>query len=247
MASIAISVADLATLKAYLRQLFDDIGSSHLSEAIAASLGYRTHAALLAAAKSMADDPRIVLLDSARFRSRLTELGYDDDPEFDYDFLVPPPCGLIQTTPLSALSIEYTSESERAWRGLMVCTVNEALERRLLSLRPGDNRWLKPEEGTYFDYRLPNGMAATAYLRDAGFDEVEVKVAVNPKDLDALAFGDVDGEAGDAVAAGWLERRRGAWLQTREEAISCRADLVSVLAAFEVSPRGYGDKGAVIY
>ena len=68
-------------------------------------------------------------------------------------------------------------------------------------------------------------------MRDAGFDELGVEVA--------LLSGDAGGRA-------FIERRRGAWMQSGESSFKCTRAITPVLAEMAVSPTGYGDKGAVL-
>lgn len=56
MTAIAVTESNLREFKNALHNLFNDVKSSHLSEAIAASLGRRTHAALVADLKNV-DSP----------------------------------------------------------------------------------------------------------------------------------------------------------------------------------------------
>jgi len=69
----------LATLKRALLDDFPRVKSTHLSEALAFGLGYRTHASLKAdLARPEAERPTMSL-DLGRLRERLLELGYHDD------------------------------------------------------------------------------------------------------------------------------------------------------------------------
>jgi len=68
----------LAQLKRALHQILPKIPSSHLSEAIAFALGFRTNAALqtqLNAGERMVQG-RVAAFDSDRFSGRLAELGH---------------------------------------------------------------------------------------------------------------------------------------------------------------------------
>jgi hypothetical protein len=76
-------------MKSSLRDEFPDVKSSHLTEALAASLGFRTHAALQSMLFGPEQDRPFRLLDSARFVQRLVQLGYPDDPEFAFEHLNP--------------------------------------------------------------------------------------------------------------------------------------------------------------
>lgn len=257
MAAIALSAPSLKALKDALRKDFSEEKSSHLSEALASALGFNTHAALLAAAKSQESDPPILDLDTKRFADRLAEFGYPRDDEFDFEWMAGKGEPAISTEQGLREHIEYKSQRDRAWRNLMVCAVNEAISRKLISLRPGDNRWpgaatseqerraRTGEDGVQFEMALPAGIPAAVYLRDIGWDELAIHVAANPTGK-GLMSGNAGFYAGDAFAVGWLERRRGAWLQSSTTMFACRRKLQPVLAGLDVKPLGYGDKGNVI-
>ncbi len=251
MASVPLSKPVLAALKRALLDKFPDVGSSHLTEALAAALSRKSNAALLADMLQQHDDPEIELLDDQRFSARLQEFGCQADPEFSFEFIHVP--GLISTVPISALDIEYRSSRARAWRNIMVCTINAGIRRKLFSLRPSDNRW--PEatpsgtrrnpEGHLFDFTLPKGLPARGYVSDIGFDELSFHVAVNPNGDMVRAFNG-DFYAGDVFALGWLERKTGAWLQSARDRFRCRSWLLQSLAEMDVRPLGFGDRGRVI-
>jgi len=254
MASISVDATSLAELKKAIRKDLPDVSSSHISEAIAAALAFRTHASLLASLPSQAADPAIVQLDDDRFYSRLHELGYRlVDDEFRFDWLQEDCPPLISTMPDSGYDIEYKTRRERAWRNLMVIAINEGIRQQLFSLRPYDNRWpgAEPESsghrgtGYVFGFDLPNGRAAKGYVGDAGFGELSIHVAANPKG-DWVRTSNGGFHAGDAFAKGWLERQKGAWLQSSPDMFNCRMHLVEELAGIEVNPMGFGDKGRVI-
>jgi hypothetical protein len=246
MAAIPLCEAPLAKLKQSLRDELPHVKSSHLSEALACSLGFRTYAALTAAMTGPEGDRPFALLNTEQMCRRLVQLGYDDDPEFDFELTILKPVpGAVSTVPVSAHSINYKTARQKAWRNLMVCAVNEALERRLFTLRPGDNRF--GERGANertFDFALPNGLPARAHISDAGFDELEIHVAVNPKGRHVSAMAGFD--VGDAVGMTWIERRLGVWLQSSDREFHCRRPLLAPLADLNAVPQGFGDKGGVI-
>lgn len=248
MAAIPLCEAPLAELKKSLLDEFDDVKSSHLTEALAASMGFRTHAALKAAMTGPEQDRPFYLLDPERFLARLVDFGYpfdSSDPEFDFEVWHVGK-GAISTMPTSAYGIEYKTTRQKAWRNLMVCTVNAALERKLFTLRPGDNRFGDADSrGSLFDFALPNGLPVRGYVSDAGFNELNVHAAVNPIGT-WIRAGNAGFEAGDAVALGWLERERGAWLQSSDTQFRCRKGLLAQLADLRVEPHGFGDRGRVI-
>jgi len=244
MAATPLCEAPLNALKKALRDEFPDVKSSHLTEALAHSLGFRTHAALQAAMTGPEQDRPFALLDTARMRQRLVELGYVDDPEFEFETTVVglEKAGVISTMDSHAWGIEYKSSREKAWRNLMVSAVNAALDQRVLTLRPGDNRY----SGTSctIDFELPGGLPARAVISDAGWDEVSIHAAVNPKGRHIGVGAGFD--CGDAVGGAWVERQRGAWLQSATTSFRCRKALLESLAGLDVQPQGFGDRGRVI-
>ncbi|KQY80922.1 hypothetical protein [Pelomonas sp. Root1444] len=248
MAAISLCEAPLAHLKKRLMDEFVEVKSSHLTEALASSMGFRTHAALKAAMTGPEEDRPFYLLDPEQFLTRLTQFGYPldpKDPEFDFD-LWHDQYGVTKTMPTSGYDIEYKTPRERAWRNLMVCGVNAALEQKLFTLRPGDDRFDdNMRSGHLFDFVLPNGLPARGSIADAGFDELAVHVAVNPKG-DRVRYFEAGFTAGDVFGTTWLERRNGAWLQSTTNGFRCRKPFLEQLAELDVKPQGFGDRGKLI-
>lgn len=249
MAAIPLCEAPLAALKKSLLDEFPEIKSSHLSEAMAYCLGFRTYASLKAALVGPERDRPFAILKAQRFIERLIQLGYENDPEFDFELLLGglhSPQGVVSTEPISAYDIQYKTSRQKAWRNLMVCAINAALDQALFTLRPNDNRFNASRgQGSLFDFTLPNGLPARGYVSDAGFDELNVHAAVNP-DGDWVRAGDAGFMAGNAVALSWLERKNGVWLQSSYDRFHCRKGLLAQLAELKVDPHGYGDRGRVI-
>lgn len=244
MASIPLSELALASVKRSLREYYPSVRSSHLSEALAASLHHRTHASLLAELNSVNVDPPIELLDESLFKQRLSEFGYPSEREFNFEDLDSD--HLISTYDASALEIEYRSMREKAWRNLMVLTVNAGLKQKLFSLRPNDNRWPGVgKEGHVFDFELPNGLPAKGYVGDIGWGELSIHGSINPNG-NWVRVSNAGFDAGDAFAAGWLERTDGAWLQSATTKFNCRKAILKSLADLTVQPIGYGDRGRII-
>ena len=249
MAATYMCEAPLAALKTSLRDEFPHVKSSHLSEALAYSLGFRTYASMQAAMVAQEQDRPFMLLMTPRFVERLVQLGYEYDPDFDFEITIAGPNslpGVVSTMPDSAYDIDYKTSRQKAWRNLMVCAINAALEQKLFSLRPGDNRF--PDDmrrGEIFEFVLPNGMPARGSVADAGFHELSVHAAVNPKGDLVRAF-NAGFDAGDAFGTTWVERERGAWMQSSDYSFNCRQSLLNHLAALQVEPMGYGDRGCVI-
>ena len=248
MAATPLCEAPLAALKKSLCDEFPHVKSSHLSEALARSLGFRTYAAVRAAMAGPEQDRPFTLLHTQRFVDRLKQFGYEHDPEFDFElnFIFRPVAGVVSTIPLSAYKIEYKTTRQKAWRNLMLCAVNAGIEQKLFTLRPGDNRFTDDMYGgKLFDFLLPNGMPARGAVSDTVFDELTVSAAVNPKG-DRVRSHDAGFDAGDAVGTTWVERARGAWMQSSDSLFNCRKPLLAVLAGFQVEPQGYGDRGGIM-
>ncbi len=247
MASIPVSASAVVSLKKELRRIYDERKSSHLTEAIAAALGFKTHAALLAALNASGTEPLYRLLREEKFDARMQAFGYAPDPGFFFEDAKIPE--MFETECPHAYEFHYKTARQKAWRNLMVCAVNEALRQRLFSLRPGDNRWPghdNPHRPPYLlDFALPCGLPARAAIHEAGFDELAVHVAVNPKG-DWVRVPDAGLSAGDVFGMTWLERQRGAWIQSNDQTFRCRRRLLDPLANMNVEPFGYGDRGRVI-
>lgn len=249
MASIALSKTSITALKKSLHDYYPDFKSSHLSEAIAFALNRNTYASLLTDIKNYANDPPIELLDDVRFFKRLQEFGHGDDEVFTFEIFQ---SEVISTVPDSAYDIKYTSLRDKAWRNLLVLTINEGIKQKLFSLRPDDNRWVGAtgHESTYrgdgviFKFTLPNGLLAKGYVNDAGHGELAIHSAVNPKSDNLISYNS-GLEAGDAFAYCWLERQLGAWMQS-SKSFNCKNAILRDLANMSVIPLGYGDKGRIM-
>lgn len=265
MASMALTDDGLRTVKHALLSRFEGEKSSHLTEALAAACGHRTHASLLAAIRSEGPDgAEFVLMDEAAFVRRLTHLRGTrflpeamtedfDDLDFDHG------TSMLRTRSAKFRRIDYSrSTRRRAWRNAMVAAINEAIERRLFSLRPGDNRWFgrpinrhRVQQANVFRFQVDGKIPAIASLWDAGWDEISVHVALWPTDEadHRIAWANAGFGAGEVFASGWLERRTGAWLQVSSESgqgwsFRCRAPRLETVAAIQVEPRGYADRGS---
>lgn len=255
MPSMILTPDNLRALKRELRGYYDEVKSAHLSEAIAAAFGRRTHAALLAdLARADPSDPEIILFDEHAFVKRANEIGVEIDRE-DIEWGIIPgqaygAAKLINTEPPSSYNIKYSPLRGRAWRNMIVSAVNAAIQRKHFSLRPGDNRW--PHDNKYgdhvFEFTFGSDIPAICYIHDAGYDEISIHVALWPtKDSKSwVRAANAGFLAGEAFAMGWLERREGAWLQRYEESLSCRQKYLRIVAEVEVAPIGYGDRGEVI-
>jgi hypothetical protein len=79
MAVIPISAGRLRYLKNALQDRFPTAKSSHLSEALAAGLGFRTNAALLSWMMESGLEPDVSALNEQSFVARMTDFGYPID------------------------------------------------------------------------------------------------------------------------------------------------------------------------
>ena len=241
MAAISLTERSLAGVTRAIVKDKPHVRSAHLDEALAAALRRRTHASLRSELKGYRNDPPIELLDHELFDQRLQELGYPADPAFRFEHLSD--AVLIRTLDPRGLEIEYKSDREKAWRNLMVSAANAALRQKLFTLYPDDNRWPNAgQEGCLFNFTMPSGLPGRGYVDDIGHSELSIHAALNPKG-DRVQAANAGFRAGDAFAAGWLERKRGAWLQASTSLFNCRSTLLKSLAAMNVEPYGYGDRG----
>lgn len=146
--------------------------------------------------------------------------------------------------PRQRLSTEVARSA--ASRNMVIGAINAGLDQRIFGLNPDDNRW----HGTRAVYRFSFAqMPAIACVGDAGFGELSIQVAVKPT-RNAEEWIDVMNpgfRAGDAFAAGWLERRKGKWLQTSAKPICAfRRSILPILAQAHIQPNGYLPEGPFI-
>lgn len=240
-----VSEASLRTLKQTAVHGAKGVSSSHLSEAVAAALGFRTHAALRSA---LADHRTIEVQkpSNAQLVQRLRQLGYGapDDlrllPELEHSY------SPFKKYPLR----RQRSARWWVWRNLMVAALNAGLEQRLFGLSEGENWWAggakdshKCVEGTYrftFDGDLP----AVASVDAIPGGELFICVVLKPRNVDVQPTWYSDLSSGDGVASGWLERRLGAWLQDGGEHVHCKLALKQRISETIVAPMGYSDQGS---
>ncbi|HKY82812.1 hypothetical protein [Novosphingobium mathurense] len=79
MAAILLTHANLHHLKSRLRTALPHVKSSYISEGLAAALGYRTHAALLAGMKASREKyPPLARVSDVKLTERLSDFGADD-------------------------------------------------------------------------------------------------------------------------------------------------------------------------
>lgn len=254
MAAVVFTERALKNVKRALQRCYVDSTSAHLTEALAAGLGFRTHAALLVALAATDErHPEIRILDDESFSRRLSaltggaELGPEDFDVFEllpYDDIE----HVIRTRSRTWYELEYKGTRAKAWRNLMVATVNAGIQQKIFSVRPGDNRWPTTPDGrgtAVFRFDV-EGIPAIGSVSDAGYDELNVHGALWPTgDAERLiAAHGANFHVGQAVAYGWLERREGAWIEYNgSPELHCRKALVNRVAAIDVVPLCFGDRG----
>ena len=241
-----VSEAALRNLKSAALRRVSGVRSSHLSEGIAAALGFTSQASLRSALRTQptveAQKPS-----NARLNQRLRELGYSavpDDlrllPEFEHSY------GIAKTYPLrKARGVRWL-----AWRNLLVTAINAGLDQGMFGLAPTDNWWpggaAESHECQVGRYRflVDGDLPAVASVDAISGDELSIHVVLRPRDVDVepnMFNGLQDGEA---FAHCWVERRLGAWMQDGGEDFSCRRAAQSRLASITVEPKGYSDQGS---
>ena len=242
--SFFVSEAAVRNLKHAAERRVSGVQSSHLSEGIAAALGFKTNAALRAAllGRPTVEVPKP---SNAKMMQRLRALGYAprDDlrliPEFEHSY------SPWRNYPLR----KQRSERWTAWRNLMVAAVNVGIEQRLFGLSPEDNWWpgAGPEshQCPQFVYRFTiDGDSPAVVSVDAiSGDELSISVVVNPRDANHTPAYYSRLEDGDAAAHCWVERRLGAWIQDGGEDFHCKRALQPLLSAIKIEPLGYSDQG----
>jgi len=134
---------------------------------------------------------------------------------------------------------------ERAWRNIMVSAINEGLRRKLFSLRPGDNQWPNHGEPYVYTFSAYNGIEAIACIKDAGFDEISIHVALWPtkRAEEFITSCNAGFLAGEAFARGWFLRQNEAKLQGFDKGLCCRKHLIQTIADIDMKPLSYNDKG----
>ncbi len=137
----------------------------------------------------------------------------------------------------------------QAWRNMMVAAINAGLDQNLFGLDADDNRWTGGK--AVYRFTLAD-MPAIASVGDASFGELVFKVALQPcsdaeKFIEPCTGPDIRFEAGEAFASGWLERRKGKWLQTGPRPMCYfRRELLPTIAGIEVQPHGYSPEGRIM-
>ncbi len=144
------------------------------------------------------------------------------------------------------------SQRKKAWRNVITAGINAGLEQKLFTLQPGGNFWpgyqpsagrSRPNAGTgahRYTFDFPGGIPVQVYVKDAGYDELSVHVALWPTGqfIESPNAGFL---AGEVYAVGWLERRSGLYLQ-QPRFFNCRKHRLHEIADINIKPEGYGNK-----
>lgn len=245
MAATLLCAAPVAELKKRLLDALPRVKSSHLSEALAFSLGFKTSAAMVSAMRGPEVERPLMPLNAARWRQRIEQLGYAQQPEIDFDQMIrdEPIPGVVSTVDPHAWRVHYATPREKAYRNFMVAAVNAALRRQLFSLVPGDRRHAAC---VYFDFELPNGRSARGYVAEDGTDRLAIHAAVNPR-VDWLHRAWLCETPGDAHGQTLIDRRVGAWIESLSQYFTGSPALVKELAAMQVQPACFGDRGVIAF
>lgn len=257
MTAIPLTESALTSVKRAVRQDYPNYKSSHLTEAIAAACGFASHAALRARMSERAPElPDFALLEEMPFLNRLAAVTgiptTDDLRGFSFDHLNYEGEDVIATASKGAAKVNYDgSRRRRAWRNVMVAGINAGIDQGLFTPRAGENSWSQPDPRFGDDPRtyrfMIEDIPAIASVHDAGWDELSIHVALWPTIEGERWVRTANGGflAGEVFASGWLERRDGAWLQVgHDPEFSCRKQRLDLIAALEIRPKGYADRGS---
>lgn len=131
-----VSLAAVCNLKARAQRRITGVSSAHLSEALAAALGFRTHAALRAA---LAGRPTTLACEpcNTRLNARLRELGY----VVREDLRLLPDLGHTRVLGHRRPLRRRRGARWAAWRNLMVAAVNAGLDQGVFGLSPNQDWW----------------------------------------------------------------------------------------------------------
>jgi hypothetical protein len=203
----------LRTVKNRLSAALPHISSSHLTEALASSAGFRTNASLRASLWEPGKDPAsfpALEFHDGKFLERLRQFDYENTGEWP---------GFSRFAKQNWIGTMYRSERAMCARNLLTAAIISGLTQRLFGLGakenfwPGadiDNRTGRSKTGTFFHVWMPEGIPTLAWVDDNGMGELTVKVACWPKDDRIRYSGGF--ESGEATAIGWLERANGTWI-----------------------------------
>jgi hypothetical protein len=243
-----VSKTVVRNLKKIASRQIPNVPSSHLSEGVAAALGFKTHAALHV---SLAASPTVQAPDpsNAMLALRLRQLGHRNVPN---EPRVLPDLG-ISYTPFRTYPVKPKRGIRwRGWRNLLVSAINSGLEQRVFGLSPGEDWWSGASYDRFggrrgiFRFTFDQEIPAVATVGAISGDELAIHVVLNPKHDEVEPDQYMGFDEGDAYARCWLERRLGVWIQDGGEDFSCRRALLARVAGVALEPNGYADQGSFI-
>lgn len=241
----------LKRAKKRLRPMFPGVKSSHLSEAMAAALGYKTHAAVLKCAEAFdpgEDFMEVIGINEASFYERLESFGasFTEAPSGSLFEQPVHPHYLPALFNGTGFDTKYVKPKTKAWRNLMVTAINVGLEQGLFSLHKGDSRWSEtdPYKGHVYRFSFASHPSLCC-VKDAGGGVLSFHAAVLPEsDAEQWLFLPQLGlSGGEAYGMAWLERDGEARLATSMAFFKARKNVLPILEKAEkLSPQGYRDQ-----
>ncbi|MBO9428167.1 hypothetical protein [Sulfitobacter sp. R18_1] len=222
MTAVRICPKTIKLVKRELQNWAPEFKSAHLTESLAAGLGYSKHASLVA---DYQDPPRYRILYMPDLAQRLEELTDLEVKDIDDDFYyllesqnIEGVMPLGRDTPhvRDARSIEIM-----AWRRIAVAGLNRMIEAGHFHVHPGHQPWdLDPATRTVGIYTVIQAIPAYCMISDAGHGETHLRVVLWPtKDVETEArmviFDDQQAlRSGHVVADTWVQRENSLYLAT---------------------------------
>jgi hypothetical protein len=242
-----VSEAAVRNLKQKATSRIRGVGSAHMSEALAAALGFKTHAALRSAL-AHGKTTEVTKPNNTLAMQRLQQLGYEVPPDLKLFPELDRSYSPFTTLPLR----ERRGIRWNAWRNMMVAAINAGLDQGHFGLSPGEDWWpgADPQNngGLRYNYRFifDGSIDAVATVSAISGDELAIHVLLAPRNDQVEASSNNGLTDGAACAHGWLERRLGAWIQDGGDDFRCKRALQDRVAAARSEPKGYADQGSFI-
>ncbi len=168
MATVSFHPGAIHALKAQLRTKLPAVKSSHLSEAIAAGLGFATYAALTAAMKTASSDSPARSFQAAACTQRLAQLGYTLDVDL-----------AAWLNPETKTALPWTLRTYQEYRALEAKVASEpmAVQNALLAKTPMErcHAWgvqLSRDSRGYWAFHLTAGVCGPEQSEQALAEEV---------------------------------------------------------------------------
>jgi hypothetical protein len=183
MTAIRICPETIKLVKRALQLRLPGFKSAHLTEALAAGLGYQKHASLVA---DYRDPPRYQILYLTDFAHRLKKLSGLEVPEIEpgfYDTIEETGIDGVQSV---GCETPMFSNPEAAtvilWRRIAVAGLNRVIDADQFHIHPGHNPWDRNENLRSVGMRTDiQGIPADCYITAAGHGEVHLRVVLWPK------------------------------------------------------------------